>query len=154
MGKPSPAQLELARRLLNRELRRMPDPEAAVARFCEQLLLHLSPLVGTAGVHALLARSVKLTRAEHPCLTQFIATSAQTPSTEEGRMSEQLREVLAQEPSKLTSDAAVALFAQLLSLLAALIGDRLTSQVIQEAWPEAPTDVKPGGWSDNNRTDN
>lgn len=96
MGKPSPAQLELARRLLNRELWRTPDPEAAVARFCEQLLLHLSPLVGTAGVHALLERSVKLTRAEHSCLAQFIPTSAQTPSTEEGRMSEQLREVLVQ----------------------------------------------------------
>lgn len=136
MSTPSTAQLELARRLLTREVRSPPDPAGAAARIYEGVLVHLSPLIGTSGVHALLARSIKLARAEHPCLDGFHTLSVVPRPDELGSPAERLRDCLQQQQPIATLEPAVIVFANLFALLTAFIGDRLTAQVIAGAWPE------------------
>ncbi len=136
MSTPSTAQLELARRLLTREVRSPPDPAGAAARMYEGVLAHLSPLIGTAGVHALLARSINLAKAEHPCLNDFHTLSVVPHPDELGSPSERLRDCLQKQQPLETLEPAVIVFANLFALLTAFIGDRLTIQVIAGAWPE------------------
>jgi hypothetical protein len=144
MTKPSPAHLELARRLLAYEMRFPSDPAATAVQTYERVLVHLSPIIGIAGVHALFARSVKLTAAEHPCLKGFTTSSA-LPSTEARRIpAEELRACLQNQVPLSTLEPIATLFGNLVSLLAALIGERLTTQVLEGASPEtsSPSPVK------------
>ena len=136
MNKPSTAQVDLARRLLAREVRVPPDPAFAAARMYEGVLVHLSPLMGTAGVHALFARSIKLAKVNHPCLDAFHTPCADSTLRERRSPSERLQDCLQTQQPTETLEPAVIVFANFLSLLAAFIGERLTAQVVQGAWPE------------------
>ncbi len=136
MNKPSTAHVDLARRLLATEVRSPPDPAFAAARLYEGVVFHLSPLIGAAGVHALVARSIKRSKAAHPCLEGFHTPPVDPRSSELRSPAERLCECLQQQQPIETLDPAVIVFANLLSLLAAFIGERLTDQVIQGAWPE------------------
>ena len=128
MNRPTPAQLETARRLLVYEgAAGVADERAAMAagRVYEKLHAHMAPLVSAAGVGLLFARSVKLTQGEFSC---FAESSRLEGSTE-------LRACLqAQEPA-VAMAAATALFGTFVALLTTFIGERLTTQVLRSAWP-------------------
>src|SRR5450631_2152410 len=137
MSRASPAQMERARRLLAHEGAAGSADEAAAAagRVYDKLDIHLAPLLGAAGVQALLVRSATLTQGEFP----FLAVAGPDGSTK-------LRECLrAQDPSVATESAA-ALFGTFFTLITTFIGERLTVQALRRAWPKieetAPTETQ------------
>lgn len=108
------------------------DLAAAAVRVYEKLAGSLSPIVGQAGVHALLSRSIHLVAAEHAPLA---GVARADPASEAVSLQGSL-EIL--EPEEIT-ETAVALFATFTGLLASLIGDALTSRLLAGAWPEIPS---------------
>jgi hypothetical protein len=135
MSKPSPAQFALAKQLLAREVAILHDPAAAAASLYTRMLGQLAPLIGRAGVHALLLRSAKLTCIEHPCLAEFTSFAIHKEPQAVTSHAGQLRVCLQAQLPLITMEPAEVLFGNLLSLLAAFIGDRLTAQVLEDAWP-------------------
>lgn len=95
----------------------------AAGRVYEKIHAHLAPLLGAAGVEALLARSARLTRDEFPFLAVAPLDGAK------------LRACLLGQPPAVAEESAVALFATFFSLITTFIGDRLTTQVLRSAWP-------------------
>ena len=127
MNRTSPVQVERARRLLAHEGAAGSADEAAVAagRVYDKLDAHLAPLLGAAGVQALLVRSATLTQGEFP----FLTVAGPDASTK-------LRECLrAQDPSVATESAA-ALFGTFFTLITTFIGERLAVQALRRAWPK------------------
>jgi hypothetical protein len=123
---PSAAQLEKARLLLLHEGATGSAGECATAagRIYDKLHAHLDPLLGAAGVQALLVRSAKLTQPQF----SFLEVAVVEDSTK-------LRERLqAQDPAVATGSAA-ALFATFFALVTTFIGERLTTQILRRAWP-------------------
>ena len=134
MDAPPPSVRALARQLLALEAageNESEDPAAAAVRVCRTLRGALSRLVGQDGFAALLRRALAVARREVPALgsvevesngelTGFEALAAATP--DEG------------------SESAAAIAAHLLGLLVTFIGERLTLQVVREAWPHVPWD--------------
>jgi hypothetical protein len=141
MKEPSPAAVATIRRLLACEFSSTPDHATAAARVCEKIYLLLSPMVGFAGVQALFARSVSLTRVQHPCLAEFVVESVQTETP-----ANQLLSCLQGQTPEIAESSAVALFATFFALLATFIGEPLTAQVLQGAWlktkEQAPSERK------------
>jgi hypothetical protein len=136
MKSPSTAHLEMVRKLLAHEVHSAPDPAEAAARLYEKLLLHLSPLIGSIGVQALIARSMQLTKAEHPCFEKFTAPLQWTQEPED--LGDHLRDCLREQALSVAREAAEDLFSGFFSLLATFIGARLTAQVLHGVWPESP----------------
>lgn len=127
MTRPSPAQLERARRLLalERAAAGAEEPAEAAQRVLDKLHLQLDPLLGATGVHALLTRGAKLAQGKAACLADgAIFTSAAG-----------LRDCLRRESPENAIEAAVALFGAFSELLGTFIGDRLTTQVLRSTWP-------------------
>lgn len=128
MKKPSPAQMERARRLLAHEgAARSADGRATTAagRVYEKLQVHMGPLLGVAGVHLLFMRSATLLQGE---FARFAEVSILEGSTK-------LRAcLLAQDPA-IATESAAALFGTFFTLSATFIGERLTAQVLRNAWP-------------------
>lgn len=104
-------------------------------RVCEKLRAPLATLLGNAGFHALLARALALASQEVPWLR---SVHVQGDGTLDG---------LDESPAhmrELTADGIV-LVAQLLGLLVAFIGEKLTLQLVRETWPKLPrTPLDPG----------
>jgi len=92
----------------------------------EKLHLELAPLVGSAGVQALFARSATLTLADFPGIGGRAALESST----------KLREALRTLPPSVTEATAAALFAAFLALITTFIGERLTTEVLRRAWPK------------------
>ena len=118
--------MEVARRLLAHEgvVGGADGYAGAAGRVYEKLHAHLAPLVGPAGVQALLVRSVKLRHTEFSFLEVAVLDSSTT-----------LRECLqAQEPA-VAIESAAALFGTFFALINTFIGERLTAQVLRSAWP-------------------
>ena len=137
MQKPSPAQMDAARRLLLYESGGKAEEQVAAAvRVYEKLRLQFATLLGTAAVQVLLTRSAKMTRDEFPGL----AKSAVVGSPTEFRAYLQ-----AQEPGTISA-AAEALFAAFLTLITTFVGEQLTAEVLRRAWPaleeSAPKETK------------
>lgn len=126
MNRPSPATLARIRRLLAHEGAAGSAHEWATAagRVHDKLHAHLDPILGVAGVHALLVRSAKVAHGEFACLED----AALGDSTK-------LRECLQGQDVAVASAAAAALFGSFFALITAFIGERLTSQVLRKAWP-------------------
>lgn len=122
---PSPAQAELARRLLVEEGANGSTEACATAagRVYDKIRAHLAPLLGATGVDALLTRSAKLTQDRLPGLA-----TASLDSTK-------LQACLAGEEPAVAMGAAVALFATFFALITTFIGERLTTQALRRAWP-------------------
>lgn len=122
----SPEQSETAKRLLAREGAGPSAAQCASAavRVYDKLLAHLGPLLGVAGVEALLARSAKLTAPEFSFLEGF---------TLQGSTS--LPERLQAQEAAVASAAAEAFFGNFFALMASFIGERLTTQILRRAWP-------------------
>ncbi len=133
----SPAQIERARRLLAHEGAAGGADEAATAagRVYDKLDAHLAPLLGAAGVQALLARSAKLTQGEFSFLTV---------AGPDG--SKKLRECLRAQDPAVATESAAALFGAFFTLLTTFIGERLTVQALRRAWPQieemSPTETQ------------
>ncbi len=131
MSRPSPEQMERARRLLahegaaGRAEQHAGGESTAAGRVYDKLHAQLAPIVGAAGVHLLFMRSAKLARGE-------LARLAELPSVEGPA---KMRECLhAREPA-LATESAAALFGAFFTLLTIFIGERLTTRVLDSAWP-------------------
>lgn len=101
------------------------DAATAAVRVYDKLHAQLAPLVGTLGVQSLFIRSAKLARGEFAALAEITILDGST----------KLREHLQARDPAVTADAAAALFGTLIALVATLIGERLTTQVLRNAWP-------------------
>ena len=124
------SDIEVAKRLLDWEPPSGPgvsERAAAALRVYERLFERLSPLIGVAGMRAILARSARLTRAEYPC---FEAASVASEV-----VAERLHACLAELDEAEIADAAAALYGTLLGLLNSFIGKRLVWQVLRSAFP-------------------
>ena len=128
MSRTSTTQLEKAKRVLASEGAPWSSSEecaAAAWRVYEKLNARLSPLLGLAGVQALMVRSVKLAQAEFPSLAEVATAEGLT------RLGSCLQ---ALDPS-IAAAAAAALFGTFLELMTTFIGERLTVLVLRSAWP-------------------
>lgn len=126
MNRVDPATLARSRRLLAHEgaADSAEDWATAAARVHDKLHVHLDPLLGVAGVQALLVRSARLAQGEFARLD----VAALVDSTK-------LRECLQAHDVADASGSAVALFGNFFALITGFIGERLTSQVLRSAWP-------------------
>ena len=107
---------------------------AAVARRTyDELAEVAAPLIGRGGVEALMSRAVHLARRDYPSLGPDRPNS---PQDEENSFAEVAR-CLERSEAGLAADAAAAVFARLVDLLATLIGDRMTASLLYKAWPDA-----------------
>ena len=122
----SPSDTERARRLLSHEGATGSAADCAVAAglVYDKLDAHLAPLLGAAGVRALLVRSAKLTSARFSFLDGAVVES-----------STKLRECLQGRDAAVARESAAALFGTFFALLATFIGERLTTQALRRGWP-------------------
>ena len=95
-------------------------------RVCERLRATLTTFAGTTGFRSLLARALTLAREQEPAL-------AGVHVLEDGSLSGLDR--LGGSASRQATRAGQVLVAQLLDLLIILIGEPLTLQLVQSAWP-------------------
>ena len=126
MNRPSPVQIDRARRLLAHEGAAVSADSCATAagRVFDKLTSHLAPLVGAAGVQALFARSAKLAKGEVACLAEASTLSSVT-----------LRECLQAQDPAIAMQSAAELFGTFISLITTFIGERLTTEVLRSTWP-------------------
>ena len=103
---------------------------AAVFLVGEKLRPHLAMLMGNVGYSALLSRALVLANAEVPWLR---AVHAKADGSLEG-----LDGLAAQVNPAEIFEGRVVLLAQLLGLLVAFIGERLTLSLAREIWPRIP----------------
>jgi hypothetical protein len=125
----------VAMRLIVHEARgNKPSVAKAAADFstCEKLGPHLATLVGNGGYQALLSRALALAQAEVPWLR---AVRVKADGTLEGVETHHAQ----LGPDKFF-EGRVVLFAQLLGLLVAFIGENLTLGLVREVWPNAKLD--------------
>jgi hypothetical protein len=94
----------------------------------EKLATHLSPLIGEAGFTALYGRAVRLVSAEHAGL----AIGAPLQSVD--RLLLRMHDSFAAMDADLLGQANCALLSRFSQLLAGLIGDALTTQLLKTAW--------------------
>ena len=133
-------ELELARQLLAHEEaigRTREEASTAGGRVYDKLNTHLAPLIGAMGVQALLARSVRL--AARPELASLGEVSVL-------RGSPKLRDWLETQDTRAVAESVAVVFGTFFSLLGKFIGERLTLQILRNAWPTleelAPNETK------------
>ena len=121
-------QVERAKRLLAHEGNSgssSAECAAAAWRLYEKLNARLAPLLGSAGVQALFARSAKLAQAEFASLADLATAEGMT------ELGGCLRVL---EPAVATETAAT-LFGNFIDLIITFIGERLAIVVLRNAWP-------------------
>jgi hypothetical protein len=131
----TPAQRDLARRLLAREMGARRDPAAlpeATGRACRKLCERLAKLVTAAGCRALVGRALHLASAESPFLEGVRAGSP--PETCLEGLGERVQGV---EPAAAEHGLA-AILASLIGLLVTFIGEDLTLRLVRDVWPDVP----------------
>lgn len=133
MANQTDAHVSAARRLLLQEAVEGGDCAAAAARVYELLSGQLSPVLGDAGVRALLTRCVKLNKIEHPSL-QAVPVRAQ--AGEDAAIAQEIGEVLRTLDRAAALEVATAIYATFFALLTTFIGERLTWQIVQRAFAE------------------
>ena len=99
-------------------------------RTCEKLRAHLATAVGNAGWRELVSCAFARAGAEVPWLR---AVQVKPDGQLEG-----LEALHAQRSPEELSEGEVVLLAQLLGLLVAFIGERLTLRQVREVWPQVP----------------
>ena len=128
MSRPSPAQVERAKRLLAAEGDSGVNAQecaAAAWRVYEKLNARLAPLLGSAGVHVLFARSAKLAPAEFASLAELAGPEGWT----------KLGACLQRLEPAVATEVAATLFGTFIDLIITFIGERLTVVVLRSAWP-------------------
>ena len=98
----------------------------------DKLFARLAPLVGSAGVKALLARSAKLTGRHLGILEVSDVESSAA-----------LRARLSVQDHSVAMELSAALFGLFFTLIVTYIGQRLTTQVLRSAWPTLNDDADP-----------
>ncbi|MDP2369466.1 hypothetical protein [Rhodoferax sp.] len=105
--------------------------ESAISLW-EQVATQLTSVVGEAGFESLYARSLFLAQARFP----WLAEGARLTQTEQ--RFESLQASLAKQSPAIASDANALLLTTLTDLMASLIGEPLTAQILEAAWgPDA-----------------
>jgi hypothetical protein len=131
MSRATPKMRNIARHLVACEMRRnksSPTKPSATLLVIEKLRPHLTTLMGNAGFRALLSRAIVLAGAEvEGLLTLCVKTDGSLEGLEELEMKVGPKKVLV-------------LIADLLSLLVAFIGEKLTLQMVHEVWPRLSLD--------------
>ncbi|HYK05139.1 MAG TPA: hypothetical protein VE974_25535 [Thermoanaerobaculia bacterium] len=109
---------------------------AAARRAYDDLATALVPLISQAGVDALVARALYLAAREYP------SDHAGEEQAAEGfgRVSLWLE----RQDRTAAIDAAAAMFGRFAALLAALIGEPLTTRYLRKAWPDGFADTSEG----------
>jgi hypothetical protein len=132
MNRATPPMREFAARLIAHEAGERSAGFGTSAAFavCDRMRAPIATLMGNGGHRALLMRALVLAAAEAPwlqCLQVAIDGSleAETPSLE------------ALGPNH-AREGGIVLVAQLIGLLVAFIGERLTLQLVHEVWPKLP----------------
>jgi hypothetical protein len=97
-----------------------------------KLLGALSPLFGDIGSLALFRRSLKLSEATFPLYSEVRSNDR------EGLLNA-LHEILRKQSPNVILTASVALLAAYINLLETFIGEQLTRQLLQDAWPDLHT---------------
>jgi len=97
---------------------------------CEKLRTHLGTFMGAAGFRELLSCALPRAQAEIPWLG---AVHVKADGALEG-----LEELNAKHKPDELLEGGVVLVAQLLGLLVAFIGEKLTLRFVQEVWPTVP----------------
>lgn len=110
----------------------------STARVLDRLQERLAPLVGTAGMRALFARSVKVTHVEFAALARVRTAMLD----EKMNAVESLTETLDSLDAAAAWTAATALFANFIELTSSLIGERLVFVVLQRAFPNIDVAAK------------
>jgi hypothetical protein len=131
MDTPSPSMRDLARRLLALEAASQSSTDAPAheaMRVSEKLRTALTRFAGTDGFAALMRRALALARADVPALQTVKVTADGRLDGFEGGGS---------PAENFTIEAATAITAHLLGLLATFIGEPLTLRLVREAWPDA-----------------
>ena len=131
MSPAAASMRNLAGRLIAHEAKETKSSGAkSTATFpvCEKLRPRLTALVGTTGFNALLSRALALARPEVPWLR---AVHVNADGSLKG-LSDLDTQV---DPAQIIRGR-LALLANLLSLLVAFIGEKLTLQLMREVWPK------------------
>ena len=126
---------DLARQLLALEAASPSATDAhahEAVRVCEKVRISLTRFAGADGFTALLRRALALARADVPSLQTVKVTA-------DGRL-EGLEEFAA-DVGDAATEAATAITAHLLGLLATFIGEPLMLRLVREAWPGASLEV-------------
>jgi len=134
MDGPSPEMRVLAQRLLALEAASQPasdSPGHVGVQVCEKLRFPLTRFAGPDGFTALLRRALVLARAEVSSL-ETVEVKA------DGRLDG--FEKIAADAANGGTEAAIAIIAHLLGLLATFIGEPLTHRLVREARPELSAD--------------
>src|SRR5665213_1045174 len=131
MSRATPKTRYLAERLIAYEMsgNKSSETKTSTAFFVgEKLRPQLVALLGNVGFSALLSRALALANAEVPWLR---AVHVKSDGSLEG-----LAELESQVDLEEIVEGSVVLFAQLLGLLVAFIGDDLTLRLVREVWPK------------------
>ena len=99
---------------------------------CEKLHVHLATFMGSTGFRELLSCALPRAKTEIPWLC---AVHVKADGSLEG-----LEELNAKRNPDELFEGGVVLVAQLLGLLVAFIGEKLTLRFVHEVWPEVPLD--------------
>jgi hypothetical protein len=121
---------QAAHRIMTQELgRARTSEELALAALMvyEKLLAHLYAVIGE-GNHALFRFSLRRTRTTFTCFTEVRATDPDAVLNE-------VRVCLHTQEPDMARQASIALFMNLIELLATFIGPRITWQILHAAWP-------------------
>lgn len=137
MGRMTSTIQQLAKQIVDYEAQLALEPLSqieVVMRVCEKLRLHLSTLVGNAGYHALVTRALVLLARDYPWAESYHIQ-------ENGSIKLEMPPAIHLQPGSLANEA-VAIPAQLLTLLAIFIGETLTLTLAREIWPIVPSNVQ------------
>jgi hypothetical protein len=123
--------IEMARRLVAHEvIESKGDERVAATRTLEKVFLELAPLLGGAGVIAIFARSVALAQKDCPSLKGLKIDADSIDA-----LVVQLRQHFKTMPPAAVAKAATTAFAAFIAMTMTMIGERLTLQVLTNAWP-------------------
>ena len=136
-----------AERLIIHETREHSADAKSISTFIvfEKMRPHLATLMGNAGFHALLLRSLSLASAESSWLR---AVHVNANGSLEGP-----DQAASQFGHEEIADGRLVLLSHLLGLLVAFIGESLTLRLVHEVWPELPADeLGPDKEGENEKT--
>jgi hypothetical protein len=103
---------------------------AEANRAYDDLARVLTPVIGDVGVAAMTDRALHLSTREYAWLPSPEPGSADTQFT-------QVIEALKRQDAVLATEAAAAVLAAILGLLATFIGEPLAARLVRQAWPDA-----------------
>ena len=127
---------QLPRQMIEAALTRHPEAlVAATISLWRQLAPELILIIGEGGFKALYARSMRLASVQFSWLKhEGAALSSADPF-------EPLRQRLETRDLQQATDASIALFTLFFDTLASLIGEGLTTHLLQDSWSQSPAEI-------------